>query len=70
MSWTNEEYELRAKKHGTRHFEEYPEIIGASTDYNPLYSSFSKDLFFNPKPIKKLKSSTQRSINVDDDIES
>lgn len=32
-----------------------------STDYNPIYSSFSKDHFFSPKPVKVMKSSVQKT---------
>lgn len=66
-SWTNEEYDLWPKKHGTRHFEEYPLIEGFSTDYNPMYSSFSKDKIYSPKPVKVLWSSLNQSIqNVEE----
>lgn len=61
ISWTNQEYYLRAKKHGTRHFEEYPEAVEFSTDLNPLYSSFAKDACFSPKPLKALRSSIQKA---------
>jgi hypothetical protein len=65
VSWTNTEYGLRAKKFGARQFEEYPESMDFSTDLNPLYSSFSKDKVFSPKPVKILRSTMPRKQEED-----
>ena len=46
--WTEIERDVRCKKFDVRSFNEYDEDLPHSNDFNPLYSSFSKDSKYDP----------------------